>query len=316
MFRVSKSLLGKLVAVKGNVRSTLDKLKGIKSDLVCGHEGWQEWTFQDLLKKLKKWRDINPIEENSDKNISKDHGVQSPRSKFFHTPDSHHETRVRACVYCEDNSHKSANCSEVITKEDRKKIFAKKTLCFNCTGLQHRAADCKSKMGCQKCHKRHHTSICNNPPSGTNFKTAQVENNGTVTYPVVIVDVEGIKWRALLDTGAGSSYASEALLDRIPKRQSKKETRKIEMMLGMTTREVELSTIENKGTSSKFSMSVEVTKVNKGELVFIDNPKYQQLITGNPHLKGVVMEDQCMHVILGASEYAKLKTDTAPTQNW
>ena len=194
-----------------------------------------------------------------------------------------------------------------------------KALCFNCTGPQHGAADCKSKMGCQKCHKRHHTSICNNPPlEKTLLKTAQAESKDTVTYPVVIVDVEGIKCRALLDTGAGSSYASAALLDRIPKRQSKKETRKIEMMLGTTTREVELSTIEIKGTLSKFSMSVEVTKVNKGELFFIDNPKYQQLIAGNPHLKGVVMEDRDtkhqlpIHVILGASEYAKLKTHTAP----
>lgn len=37
----------------------------------------------------------------------------------------------------------------------------------------------------------------------------------TVTYPVVVVNVEGIKCRALLDTGAGSSYASSALLERL-----------------------------------------------------------------------------------------------------
>ena len=115
--------------------------------------------------------------------------------------------------------------------------------------------------------------------------------NTRVTHPVVIVEVEGVKCRALLDTGAGSSYASAALLDRIPKRPSKKEIRKIDMMLGVTTREVELSTIEIKGTSGKFSMKVEVTKVNKGELVFIDNPRYQNMIEQNPHLKGVIMED-------------------------
>ena len=74
-----------------------------------------------------------------------------------------------------------------------------KALCFNCTGPQHGAADCKSKMGCQKCHKRHHTSICNNPPlEKTLLKTAQAESKDTATYPVVIVDVEGIKCRAVL----------------------------------------------------------------------------------------------------------------------
>ena len=59
--------LGKLADVKGNVRSTLDKLKGIKADLVRGNEGGQEWDFNDLLKELKKWREINSIDENIEK---------------------------------------------------------------------------------------------------------------------------------------------------------------------------------------------------------------------------------------------------------
>ena len=90
------------------------------------------------------------------------------------------------------------------------------------------------------------------------------------------------------------------------------------MMLGATTREVELSTIEIKGTTGTFSVVVEVTKVNKRELVMVDNPKYQQLINNHPHLAGVKMEDHDtkdklpVHLILGASEYAKLKTDQPP----
>lgn len=40
---------------------------------------------------------------------------------------------------------------------------------------------------------------------------------GSVTYPVVVVSVGGIHYRALLDTGAGSSYASAALLHRLGK---------------------------------------------------------------------------------------------------
>ena len=39
----SLDTMGKLADVKENVRSMLDKLKGIKPDLVCGQEGWQEW---------------------------------------------------------------------------------------------------------------------------------------------------------------------------------------------------------------------------------------------------------------------------------
>ena len=52
--------MGKLPDVKGNVRLTLDKLKGIKPDLVRGHEGWQDWGFKDLLAQIKIWRQIHP----------------------------------------------------------------------------------------------------------------------------------------------------------------------------------------------------------------------------------------------------------------
>ena len=68
--------------------------------------------------------------------------------------------------------------------------------------------------------------------------------NGRVVYPVVKVSVEGVLCRALLDTGAGSSYASAALLDKLRKRSRAKEVRRIEIMLVATTREVELSTIK------------------------------------------------------------------------
>lgn len=313
----SLETLGKLDDVKGNVRATLDKLKGIKADLVRGNEDWQGWSFNDLLKELKKWRDINPIEEKSESRNQPKDGWRdrNTRSKFFHAKNYPRDTRGPACVYCEDITHKGTNCPKVVKREERKKILAKKGLCFNCTGSQHRAVDCKSKIGCQKCSKRHHTSICE---QSEQLLVAGSSVNMRVTHPVVIVEVEGIKCRALLDTGAGSSYASAALLDRISKRQCKKEIRKIDMMLGVTTREVELSTIEIKETSGEFSMSVEVTKVNKGELVFVDNPRYQQLIEQNPHLRGVVMEDLDkkerlpVHIILGASDYAKLKTDQPP----
>ena len=302
----SLETLHKLDGVKGNVRATLDKLKGIKSDLVRGNEGWPEWTFEDLLKELKKWKDINPVEEQSG---------QRKRSKFLHSKESTSDIKERKCVYCEDTQHKGINCTKVVKREERKKILAQKKLCFNCAGSQHRAAECKSKMACQRCKKRHHTSICD---QSEQLLVAGSNVNMQVTHPVVIVEVEGVKCRALLDTGAGSSYASAALLERISKRKCRKEIRKIDMMLGVTTREVELSTIEIKGTDGKFSMSIEVTKVNKGELLFIDNPRYEKMIEQNPHLEGVQMEDLDqkerlpVHIILGASDYAKLKTDRPP----
>ena len=53
-------------------RSVIDKLPDIKSDIVRGHEGWQDWGLAQLVKEMKVWRDINPCNEESGKEKRKD----------------------------------------------------------------------------------------------------------------------------------------------------------------------------------------------------------------------------------------------------
>ena len=65
----SLETLAKLRDVAGNVKAVLDKLKGIESDLVRSHERWQEWDFRQLLKAIKRWKDINPAMEASESEI-------------------------------------------------------------------------------------------------------------------------------------------------------------------------------------------------------------------------------------------------------
>ena len=65
-------------------------------------------------------------------------------------------------------------------------------------------------------------------------------------------------------------------------------------------------------------MDFNVFKVDKPELMNLENPKYEELTKKYPHLKGVQMNDidaksrLPIHLVLGASEYAKIKTKTAP----
>lgn len=75
--------------------------------------------------------------------------------------------------------------------------------------------------------------------------------------------VEGVLCRALLDIGAGSSYASAALIQAIAKPSRSKEIRRIEMMHGSTMREVEIFTI----TVQAIDSSVDVKKVENWELL-------------------------------------------------
>ena len=65
----SLETLGKLVEVSGYVRMTLDKLEGIRSDLVRTDDDWQSWKFPQLVEALRKWTERNPLrsEQGSDK---------------------------------------------------------------------------------------------------------------------------------------------------------------------------------------------------------------------------------------------------------
>ena len=85
------------------------------------------------------------------------------------------------------------------------------------------ASNCKSNASCEFCHLKHHSSI----HSPTAEKSARSEkimaahaggDNTEVVHPVVVVEVDGIKTPALLDTGSGSSYASEKLIQALDKK--------------------------------------------------------------------------------------------------
>ena len=50
----------KLKDIQGYVRWTLDKLPGIRADLVRLDDNWQEWDFCELVNSLRRWTERNP----------------------------------------------------------------------------------------------------------------------------------------------------------------------------------------------------------------------------------------------------------------
>lgn len=119
-----------------------------------------------------------------------------------------------------------------------------------------------------------------------------------VVYPIIFVEINGVKTRALPDTGAGSSYASTKLIDLLRKRPK-------------------IYSAPLGAVNEKFNMNIELTKVYKPQLLTIDNPNYATLLSKCSHLKGVNIDGYDsrpqipIHVVLGASEYATIKTSTA-----
>ena len=157
------------------------------------------------------------------------------------------------------------------------------------------------------------TSICDSD-RGAQLSTAACVANDAVVYLVVLVHVEGVRCRALLATGTGRSYASATLLDRMDVRPGRRQVQKIEMMLGVATREVELTSVSVSNLAGNFQLAVEVTRVDKAALLELENPRYLEIIGRYPHLNGVKMLDEDaktalpVHLILGASEIANIKT--------
>ena len=128
------------------------------------------------------------------------------------------QRRTRKCVYCQAEDHKPSECAKIASLTERREFLGTKRLCFNCTG-PHKSSECKSTATSQHCGKRHHTSICS-PPKEVKTEgvlTAHQPENKEVVYPIILVEIDGIKTHALLDTGAGSSYASNKLINLLNK---------------------------------------------------------------------------------------------------
>ena len=135
-----------------------------------------------------------------------------------------------------------------------------------------------------------------------------------VCHPIVLVKVNGVTCRALLDTGATVSYASGYLLDRLKLRPTRMHTRRIQTIVGVVTKRSEIFKVQANYMEEKYVIPLSVMRIDRAELLSVENPNYAVMISKYPHLKGVYMEDTDLkkmlpvHVILGASDYARIKT--------
>ena len=172
----------------------------------------------------------------------------------------------------------------------RRKILARKGLCFNCATRAHRAADCASKSACGHCGKCHHTSICDQKTESENDKQAlgskllTDEDGGEGMFPVVVVEVNGLTCCALI---AGSSYASAQLISALNIKPSEIKTQQIDMLLTSHKTKIELYDVNIASYDGSYEMTTRLSKVDKSELLFIENPEYENLIKHYQHLRTI-----------------------------
>ena len=207
-------------------------------------------------------------------------------------------------------------CLPIVPKLSQSEIADKFSVKSNYYAIMARVTDraesCK-KPWLPQLSMQHHMSICDHATS-RRFTTAQNKGTEQVVYPVVVVEVNGIKCQALLDTGAGSSYASLAIRNKL----LFEEFKCIEMMLRSAHKVISIFGVTIGSLDRKFWLKTEVMKVDRGTLVSPDNPRYAVMLEKYPYLDGVHMNDQDdktelpEHFFLGASKYTQIKTTTKP----
>ncbi|KAG1925738.1 hypothetical protein F2P79_025333 [Pimephales promelas] len=105
---------------------------------------------------------IKPAEQERYKQTDQDHKFQRNRNstaKTFTT--SSNEERTFICVFCKRYGHTLHKCRKIMERpiEERLKFVQSEKLCFGCLKAGHNSRSCSSRSVCEKCEKRHPTSL-------------------------------------------------------------------------------------------------------------------------------------------------------------
>ena len=122
--------------------------------------------------------------------------------------------------------------------------------------------------------------------------------------------MNGVKCRALLDTRAGSFYASSTLLDCLYLRPIRQQFKRIEMMCVTSNKAIDIYDLQIRSVDGKFTLEAEVKRV--------DIEKCSDIVAQFSHLKDVTTNDNDekamlpVHLILWTNEYTRIKTGARP----
>ena len=126
-----------------------------------------------------------------------------------------------------------------------------------------------------------------------------------VIHPVVVVQINDYKFRALLDSGTSHSYASPTAINLTHAKLKSTGLRQIAMLTGVTTRTMQVYEVKIQSLSGDFDLDVNITKIEKKELLSLDNPQFIEVLSKYSHLRGVEMDDDDQKDLL-AMDYGQL----------
>ena len=307
----SLKTLEKLDTAEILVLETLEKLGPIKADLIRTDPNWQSWGFEKLLEALRDYTLRNP-----EKDDTPNRTFGGPRrTEQFNRKERHYrsiEKKPNKCVYCESSEHRSSKCSKVKEVSERREFLKKNRLCYNCTGGGHGAATCRNK-NCAKCGCRHHTSLCSTEQPNLPYMIGSAKET---IHPTLVVISNEQKFRAMLDTRAGSSFASSTFIRHLGMKPSRWEWKSIETMTTTVRQKLPIYDVKLFSTDGKEELAVSLTMLDKPVITTLSNPKIGELKTQFPHLRGLCFDNEDdreqhpIHLILGVGDLSRIKTST------
>ena len=120
-----------------------------------------------------------------------------------------------------------------------------------------------------------------------------------------------------MDTKAGSSYAYVALISKLNRNPDQRKYKRIEIMMTWTSQKIEMYKVQVFNIRGVFGLAHYPEQSGKGNFANYPKPGVD-IITKYQHLKSVEIHDTNIkpelpiHLILWASEYAKIKTNLTP----
>ena len=110
--------LNKLEQLNGAPLMTLDKLPGIRGDLVRKDLEWEKWDFAKLSEAIRLWTRRNSVEDKpSERDFAERRNRRKDRSRELYQVRGQ-GFNPKECVYCGDVSHKPSGCQKITTIEE------------------------------------------------------------------------------------------------------------------------------------------------------------------------------------------------------
>ena len=97
--------------------------------------------------------------------------------------------------------------------------------------------------------------------------TAGQIGQSSVIHPVVVVQVNGLKFHALLDSGASHSYVFSKFVSLVEAEPRSSTVRQIAMLMEVATKKLRIYDVDVKSLDREFSVPASVTEIEKPELL-------------------------------------------------